>query len=92
MNINFRYNFDKNTELLKSRNIGFEEIICAISAGNLLDIRNHHNQTKYPNQQIMYVRILEEVYAVPFIKEDKNTIFLKTLFPSRKARKFFLNS
>ena len=45
----------------------------------------------YPSQNILYVRIISEVYAVPYIKEDKETIFLKTLFPSRKARKKFLN-
>jgi hypothetical protein len=55
-----------------------------------LDIRKHHNEEKYPNQKILYVRVLDEVYSVPYIEEDGNHIFLKTLFPSRKARKEFL--
>ena len=88
--MNFRYNYEKNSQLLKTRGIGFEEIIQAISEGNILDIRKHHNETKYPNQKILYVRILKEVYAVPYI-EEKDSIFFKTLFPSRKARKIFLN-
>ena len=88
--MNFRYNHEKNAELLKLRGIGFEEIIQSIADGNLLEIRKHHNQVKYPNQEIMYVRVLKEVYAVPYIKEKENLIFLKTLFPSRKARKEFL--
>lgn len=85
--MNFKYNHEKNAELLRIRGIGFEEIIQSIADGNLLDIRIHHNQDKYPNQEIMYVRILKEVYAVPYVKEREDTIFLKTLFPSRKARK-----
>lgn len=88
----FRYNHEKNSELLQIRGIGFEEIIQSISDGNLLDIRKHHNQDKYPNQEIMYVRILREVYAVPYIKENNNSIFLKTLFPSRKARREFIKN
>ena len=86
----FRFSYEKNSELLKNRGIGFEEIIMAIADGNLLDVRIHHNQERYKNQKILYVRILKEVYAVPYIEEENDTIFLKTLFPSRKARKFYL--
>jgi len=88
--MNFRYNYEKNSHLLETRGIGFEEIIQAISEGNILDIRKHPNELNYPNQNILYVRILEEVYAVPFIEEKNDCIFLKTLFPSRKAKKEFL--
>jgi hypothetical protein len=66
------------------------KFILKIADGNLLEIRKHHNQRKYPNQEIMYVRVLKEVYAVPYIKEKEDLVFLKTLFPSRKARKEFL--
>jgi hypothetical protein len=86
----FRFSYEKNSELIRSRGIGFEEIINVIADGNLLDIKNHHNQEKNSNQKILYVRILEEVYAVPYIEEESDTIFLKTLFASRKARKFYL--
>jgi len=75
--------------LLETRGLGFEEIIQAIFEGNILDIRKHPNELKSPDQKILYVRILEEVYAVPFI-EEKDCFFLKTLFPTRKARKEFL--
>ena len=87
--MNFKYNYEKNSQLLETRGIGFEEIIQAISEGNILDIRKHPNELKYPEQKILYVRVLEEVYAVPFI-EEKDCFFLKTLFPTRKARKEFL--
>ena len=88
----FKYNFDKNALLLKQRGIGFEEIIHLISAGCLLDIRKHHNQMQYPDQYILYVRVIAEVYAVPALKEPNGDFFLKTVFPSRKARKNFLKS
>ena len=87
--MNFKYNYEKNSQLLETRGIGFEEIIQAIFEGNILDIRKHPNELKYHDQKILYVRILEEVYAVPFI-EEKDCFFLKTLFPTRKARKEFL--
>ena len=87
--MNFKYNYEKNFQLLETRGIGFEEIIQAIFEGNILDIRKHPNELKYPEQKILYVRVLEEVYAVPFI-EEKDCFFLKTLFPTRKARKEFL--
>ena len=87
--MNFKYNYEKNSQLLETREIGFEEIIQAIFEGNILDIRKHPNELKYPDQKILYVRILEEVYAVPFI-EEKDCFFLKTLFPTRKAGKEFL--
>lgn len=88
--IKFRYNHEKNAKLLLERNIGFEEIIQSINDGNLLDIKLHPNQVKYKGQQILYVKIIDQVYAVPFVEEDENTVFLKTLFPSRKAKKEFL--
>lgn len=58
-----------------------------INDGNLLGIRLHYNQAKYKGQKIFYVRITDQVYVVPYEKEDDGTIFLKTLYPSRKAKK-----
>jgi uncharacterized DUF497 family protein len=83
----FRYNDVKNAELIHNRGVGFEEIIYEISNGNLLNIVDHHNVTQYPNQKIMHVRCLGVVYCVPYVTESQNTIFLKTLYPSRKATK-----
>ncbi len=86
----YKYNPEKNSILLAERGIGFNEIIQAIADGNVLGIRDHSNQKKYPHQKVLFVRIVDEVYAVPFVFEDDNTLFLKTLYPSRKARKEFL--
>ncbi|MFM8453452.1 MAG: hypothetical protein ACKOAD_00420 [Gammaproteobacteria bacterium] len=84
----FNYNHEKNAWLLENRNIGFDEIIHSITQGNLLDIKENTNP-KYPNQGLMYVRVIDEVYVVPFVIEAGGVLFLKTLFPSRKARKYY---
>jgi len=44
----------------------------------------HPNPSKYPNQRILLVVIMNYVYLVPFIEEDDH-YFLKTMIPSRKA-------
>lgn len=61
-----------------------------ISEGNIVEIRKHPNELKYPDQKILYVRVLEEVYAISFIEEEKDCFFLKILFATTKARKEFL--
>ena len=86
----FNYNHDKNVKLLAQRGLGFEEIIEEIANGNLLQITNHHNQKLYPNQKIFHVRCLNQVYLIPYVIENNGTVFLKTLYPSRKATKKLL--
>jgi len=90
--VEFNYNNDKNVQLLAERGLGFEEIIKEIVNGNLLKITQHHNKKSYPNQKIFHVRCLDKVYLVPYIIEKNGTIFLKTLYPSRKATKAFLET
>ncbi|MCC8467236.1 MAG: hypothetical protein LN589_00485 [Rickettsia endosymbiont of Eriopis connexa] len=90
--IKFRYNYEKNSKLLHERGIGFEEIVQSIEDGNLLDIKSHHNHEKYKGHKILYVRMIDQVYAVSFVEEDEDTVFLKTLFPSRKGKKEFLKN
>ncbi|WP_045800377.1 hypothetical protein [Rickettsia amblyommatis] len=85
------YNHEKNVKLLHERGIGFEKIIQPIADGNLLDIKLHHNQEQY-KEKILYVRMIAQVYAVLYIKGNKDAIFLNTLFPSRKAKKEFLKN
>lgn len=86
----FKYSHEKNAILSSERGIGFDEIMQAILEGNILGVKNHHNSEKYPHQKILYVRILEEVYVVLFVIEPNGDYFLKTLFPSRKAKKEYI--
>ena len=79
----------KNTKLKEGRGVSFEEIICMIEDGKVLDIIENNNSNKYPHQKMYVIDIDGYVYLVPFI-QDKNRIFLKTIFPSRKATKQYL--
>ena len=87
-NKTIRYSLEKNEILKASRDISFEDIILALENGNLLDDIEHPNKEKYPNQNIsiILVQIKNYVYLVPYA-EDKKSIFLKTIIPSRKMNK-----
>lgn len=85
----FEWNEEKNNLLKKERGITFEEIIYAIESGKLLAVKAHPNQEKYPNQCVYYVEVKGYVCMVPFVS-DKDKIFLKTIFPSRKATRALL--
>lgn len=85
----FDWDDAKNAKLRSERGIGFEEIIFHIERGDLLDILEHPNRERYAGQRIFVVHRDEYVYLVPFV-EDQQTIFLKTIIPSRKATKQYL--
>ncbi len=84
---NFNWNIEKNNILKKGRSITFEDIINALNDDKLLDIipsPTHHDQLCFA------VDVEDYVYIVPFVEEDQNTIFLKTIYPSRKHTKYYL--
>jgi len=81
-----RWNPAKNQKLKRERGVLFEEVVYHIEQGDVIDITEHPNQTRYPGQQIYVIRMHEYVYLVPFIETD-DEIFLKTIIPSRKAAK-----
>lgn len=85
----FDWDKDKN-ELLKSqRNICFEDIVAAIENGQLLVTLDHPNQKRYPNQQMYIVNVNHYAFIVPFV-EDEAKRFLKTIIPSRKMTKKYI--
>ena len=85
----FRWNHDKNEVLKKDRDISFEEIVLAIEADGLLDELQHPNPDKYPNQSILVVALEGYIYLVPYV-EEQDFYFLKTVIPSRKATRDYL--
>jgi uncharacterized DUF497 family protein len=85
----YAWNTEKNAELIINRGISFERIIYHIERDGLLEIIKHPNSTKYPNQKMFIVNINEYAYLVPFVEND-NEIFLKTIIPSRKATKKYI--
>ena len=83
------WNEETNEQLKEERDVSFEEVVDAINEGGLLETIDHHNQKQHPNQKIAIVKIGSYAYHVPFII-DKDKIFLKTIYPSRKATKKYL--
>jgi uncharacterized DUF497 family protein len=85
----FAWDDAKNETLKAERGIGFEEVVFHIERGDLVEVLEHPNPTRYPGQRIFVVRRDTYVYLVPFV-EDERVVFLKTIIPSRKATKQYL--
>ena len=85
----YKWDHEKNEKLKDERGVGFEQVVLHIERGDLIDVVKHSNQSKYPNQQMLIVKIKEYVYLVPFV-EDEEGKFLKTIIPSRKATREYL--
>jgi uncharacterized DUF497 family protein len=85
----FRWNAEKNQIIAAERGVNFEQMTIAIEDGGILDILQHPNVEKYPNQKIFVVEFNDYVYMIPFVEED-DCYFLKTVIPSRKATRDYL--
>jgi len=85
-----RWSPEKSDKLKSERGISFESMVVAVESGGLLDVLAHPVQAKYPRQQILVVAYDSYAYLLPFIEEDDN-FFLKTIIPSRKATRDYLN-
>ena len=86
----FRWSPEKNEQLQLDRGISFENMVVAIESGGLLDILAHPNLAKYLNQTMLVVASDGYACLVPLIEEDDH-FFLKTVIPSRKATRDYLN-
>lgn len=86
----FRWSEEKNQSLKKYRGVSFERLVVAIESGGLLDIVAHPNQAKYPGQRILVVNCGNYVFLAPCV-EEQDYFFLKTIIPSRKATRDYLN-
>ena len=88
--IQFEWSDDKNDRLQRERGMSFEDVVFHIYSGDILEITDHPNQECYPNQKLMFLRMEDYVYLVPYVREE-DTVFLKTIIPSRKAAKKYLS-
>lgn len=84
-----RWNADKNLALQSERGVSFEEVLASIENGGLLATLVHPNTKRYEHQKLWVVRMRGYAYLVPFV-ETEDEVFLKTIIPSRKASKQFL--
>ncbi len=80
------YAFDpaKNAWLIRERGISFEQIIALIESGNLIQVLEHRDHKRYPNQLLYEVDVDGYIYVVPVVRAHQ-TLVLKTIYPSRKA-------
>lgn len=85
----FDWNDEKNESLKNDRGLSFDEIVYHITHDGLLDTIEHSNQKTYPGQRIFIVNVESYVFLVPFV-EDEESVFLKTIIPSRKMTKKYL--
>lgn len=85
----FTWSREKNELLKQQRVISFEEIVFHIRRGDIADLLEHPNQSRYPDQRVFVVIADQYAYLVPFVETDKEVI-LKTIIPSRKATKRYL--
>lgn len=82
----FEWNEEKNILLKEARNISFEDIVIAIKNEKILDFIE---SPTHENQSCFVVDFNGYAYIIPFVQKDENTIFLKTIYPSRKHTKFY---
>ena len=85
----YQWDIAKNEKLKAERGISFEQVVMHIERADVLDVYEHPNRKKYPNQQILVVNIEDYAYLIPFV-ESKEGRFLKTIVPSRKATRRYL--
>ena len=79
----------KNASLRERYGFGFERVLAAMDAGAVLGERAHPNPGRYGHQRQIIVEIEGYVWVVSFVT-DGETIFFKTMYPSRKANREFL--
>ncbi|WP_306119343.1 MULTISPECIES: DUF4258 domain-containing protein [unclassified Roseitalea] len=79
----------KNRELMERHGIGFSDVVSAIENGGFLDMRRHPDTRPYGHQLQLLVEIDGYVFVVPCVVHDDG-LFLKTLYPSRKATAAYL--
>ncbi len=86
----YDWNNEKNSELKRTRNVCFEQVVLHVEQGDLLVILQHPNKVRYPNQRVLVVKMIGYVHAVPFVEEG-DIRFLKTIIPSRKLTRDYLD-
>ena len=87
--ITYQWSADKNKFLKEKRGVTFEQIVMHIENGDVIDIIDHPNKTRYSHQRVLIININEYIYSVSFVEENKIR-FLKTIIPSRKLTKLYL--
>jgi len=83
--VDYAFDPEKDELLLRTRGVGFHDVIEAIAERGILLDFDHPDQSKYPGQKVLVVEIGGYTYCVPYVV-DQNTWFLKTIYPNRKFK------
>jgi len=82
----FNWNDEKNDKLKKERNLSFEEVLDCFENGNFYGVFENPSGN-FPHQEVFLVKLSNYPCIVPFIENDVE-IFLKTIIPDRRFKKF----
>lgn len=89
LELNYRWDEEKNNILKETRDISFFDIVTAIENKQVLEIIDNPS-SNHIKQKCFVIELNNYIYLVPFVKNE-NELFLKTIFPSRKHKKHYLN-
>lgn len=87
--LNIQWNEEKAAALREQYGVSFDDVVPLIENAAWIDDVPHHNQERYPGQRIYVVELTGYAYLVPYMPYPGG-IFLKTLYPSRKAKRDYL--
>ncbi|OGG53390.1 hypothetical protein A3H16_01490 [Candidatus Kaiserbacteria bacterium RIFCSPLOWO2_12_FULL_53_8] len=83
---------EKNLKLIRARGVSFDDVVRAIEEDQFIDLIPHWDERKYSHQKAIVVLLNGYIHVVPCVV-DKEKVFFKTIFPSRKiAQKYLSNS
>lgn len=84
------FNEEKNQLLKATRGISFDDIIDILEMGKILDDIAHPGK-KHFHQRMYVIKFNSYAYAIPYvIDEQKQEIFLKTIYASRVLTKKYI--
>jgi hypothetical protein len=84
----FRWSREKDKRLQAERDISFSDLVEADEKGCIIAVEPHPIRAK----QIVFIFLKDGyVYVAPCVEEGDGVYFVKTIYPSRKAKKKYLS-
>jgi uncharacterized DUF497 family protein len=90
MDFNIVFSEEKNQLLKSTRGVSFDEVVDCLRGDDLIaDVM--HPSSERPHQRLYIVKIKNYAFAVPYVfNEENKVIYLKTVYPSRKYTKLYI--
>jgi uncharacterized DUF497 family protein len=84
--VDIRWSEEKNDKLKVERGVSFEEAADCILKGKYIILTRNRIQGQ---QKLYLVSIRDYTYTVPYVYGRNESIFLKTVYPSRKFHRAY---